>query len=111
MLDDTLKAQLQQYLALLRQPIVLLASLGQDETSANMRELLQTIAGLSDKVRLDLNGQDARKPSFTLKRAGTATSLRFAGLPAAKAPLVRQQRPAREDRHWSTRFGRPRGTD
>ena len=81
MLDDTLKAQLQQYLALLRQPIVLLASLGQDETSADMRELLQTIAGLSDKVRLDLNGQDARKPSFVVARDGQTEGVRFAGLP------------------------------
>ncbi|MCE2880435.1 MAG: alkyl hydroperoxide reductase subunit F, partial [Comamonadaceae bacterium] len=57
MLDDTLKAQLQQYLALLRQPIRLIASLDDSPTAAEMRALLQTIASLSDKVSLDLGGQ------------------------------------------------------
>jgi alkyl hydroperoxide reductase subunit F len=47
-----------------------------------MRELLQTIQSLrSDKITVSFDGNDARKPSFTLQRAGTATSLRFAGLP------------------------------
>ena len=50
MLDDTLKAQLQQYLALLRQPIRLIASLDDSETGVDMKNLLETIVGLSDKV-------------------------------------------------------------
>ena len=50
MLDDTLKAQLQQYLALLRQPIRLIASLDDSETGTEMKSLLETIVGLSDKV-------------------------------------------------------------
>ena len=70
MLDDTLKAQLQQYLALLRQPIRLIASLDDSATAAEMRELLQTIGALSDKVSLDLGGQDARQPSFVIAREG-----------------------------------------
>ena len=48
MLDDSLKSQLQQYLGLLRQPIHLIASLDESTTATEMRELLQTIAGLSD---------------------------------------------------------------
>jgi alkyl hydroperoxide reductase subunit F len=44
--------------------------------------LLQTIQSLrADKITLKTDGQDARKPSFTLKRTGSDTSLRFAGLP------------------------------
>ena len=81
MLDDTLKAQLQQYLGLLRQPIHLVASLGDDDTSAEMRQLLETIVGLSDKVTLDTSGHDARKPSFVVTRAGESQGVRFAGLP------------------------------
>ena len=54
MLDDSLKSQLQQYLGLLRQPIRLIASLDESATAAEMRDLLQTIAGLSDQVSLDL---------------------------------------------------------
>jgi alkyl hydroperoxide reductase subunit F len=82
MLDDTLKAQLAAYLERVKLPIELVASLGDDSNSVEMRELLQTIQSLrSDKITLRTDGTDARKPSFTLQRAGTATSLRFAGLP------------------------------
>ena len=81
MLDDTLKAQLQQYLALLRQPIRLIASLDDSETGVDMKNLLETIVGLSDKVSLDASGDDARKPSFVVAREGQTTGVRFAGLP------------------------------
>jgi alkyl hydroperoxide reductase subunit F len=81
MLDDSLKSQLQQYLGLLRHPIRLMASLDDSATAAEMRELLQTIAGLSDQVSLDLTGQDARQPSFVVARAGQDSGVRFAGLP------------------------------
>jgi alkyl hydroperoxide reductase subunit F len=81
MLDDTLKAQLQQYLGMLRQPIRLVASLDDSETGKDMGELLNTIVGLSDKVTLDTSGNDARKPSFAVVREGETQGVRFAGLP------------------------------
>jgi NADH-dependent peroxiredoxin subunit F len=82
MLDDTLKSQLAAYLERVTLPIELVASLDDSSTSAEMRDLLDTIQSLrSDKITLRTDGTDARKPSFTLQRAGTATSLRFAGLP------------------------------
>ena len=81
MLDDTLKAQLQQYLGLLRQPIRLIASLDESETGVDMRNLLETIVGLSDNVTLDTSGSDARKPSFVVAREGQTQGVRFAGLP------------------------------
>jgi alkyl hydroperoxide reductase subunit F len=81
MLDDALKTQLQQYLALLRQPIRLVASLDDSETGKDMGELLNTIVGLSDKVTLDITGTDARKPSFAVVREGETQGVRFAGLP------------------------------
>ena len=81
MLDDTLKAQLQQYLGLLRQPIRLIASLDGSETAADMKSLLETIVSLSDKVTLDTSGNDARKPSFVVAREGETQGVRFAGLP------------------------------
>ncbi|MDH0085367.1 alkyl hydroperoxide reductase subunit F, partial [Stutzerimonas stutzeri] len=43
--------------------------------------LLQDIAGLSDKITLKTDGDDARKPSFSLNRIGGNISLRFAGIP------------------------------
>ncbi|MDP3652281.1 MAG: alkyl hydroperoxide reductase subunit F [Rhodoferax sp.] len=82
MLDDTLKTQLAAYLERVTLPIEMVASLGDDSNSVEMRALLQTIQGLrSDKITVAYDGQDARKPSFSLKRAGTDTQLRFAGLP------------------------------
>jgi len=81
MLDDTLKSQLQQYLGMLRQPITLIASLDDSATGVEMRSLLETIASLSDKVTLDTSGDDARKPSFVIARAGETSGVRFAGLP------------------------------
>lgn len=82
MFDDQLKTQLAAYLERVVQPFTIVASLGEDEVSGEMRELLTTIAGMrADMITLQLDGQDARKPSFTLQRSGTNSSLRFAGLP------------------------------
>ena len=81
MLDDTLKSQLQTYLGMLRQPIRLIASLNDSETAVEMRQLLETIISLSDKVTLDTTGDDARKPSFVVAPVGNDHGVRFAGLP------------------------------
>jgi alkyl hydroperoxide reductase subunit F len=82
MLDDQLKTQLGAYLERVTQPFELVASLDDSETARDMRALLETIQSLrSDKITLRLDGNDARKPSFSLQRQGTATQLRFAGLP------------------------------
>jgi NADH-dependent peroxiredoxin subunit F len=81
MLDDTLKTQLQTYLGMLRQPIRLIASLDNSDNAAKMRELLQEISALSDKVSLDESGDDARKPSFVIAREGETHGVRFAAIP------------------------------
>ncbi len=83
MLDQALKTQLATYLERVTLPFELVASLDASETSQQMRELLETIASLrADKISLRLDGQDARKPSFTLQRVGSqGQPLRFAGLP------------------------------
>lgn len=82
MLDDQLKSQLSAYLERVTQSFEIVASLDGSEASGQTRDLLETIQSLrSDKISLRTDGTDARKPSFTLQRAGTQTSLRFAGLP------------------------------
>src|SRR5574343_1007563 len=82
MLDDSPKAQLGAYLERVQQPFEIVASLSDSENSREMLALLQTIQGLrADKISLRTDGTDARKPSFAIKRAGSDTSLRFAGLP------------------------------
>ncbi|HET9630135.1 MAG TPA: thioredoxin family protein, partial [Novosphingobium sp.] len=82
MLDAATTEQLKQYLALLREPIELVASLGPDARSAETRQLLETIASLSDKVSVRFDGADARVPSFSIARAATPElSVCFAGVP------------------------------
>ena len=46
MLDDTLKSQLAAYLERVTLPIEIVASLGEDDNSVEMRDLLQTIQSL-----------------------------------------------------------------
>ena len=82
MLPPSLQEQLAAYLERVQQPFEIVASLSDSENSREMLELLQTIQGLrADKITLKTDGQDARKPSFSLQRTGADTSLRFAGLP------------------------------
>ena len=82
MLDEQLKTQLSAYLERVQQPFELVASLDDSDTAREMRELLTTIQSLrSDKITLRTDGNDARKPSFSLQRVGSTNSLRFAGLP------------------------------
>lgn len=85
-LEANIKTQLQAYLGMLREPIELVASLDNTAAAQEMRELLEEIASMSDKITLT-NGDDARKPSFAVKRAAThnnggqSEGVRFAGIP------------------------------
>lgn len=81
MLDANLKQQLKAYLVNIREPIELVASLGEDAKSRELGELLNEIAALSDKVAVIPAGTDKRKPSFMIRRAGTDIGVRFAGIP------------------------------
>jgi alkyl hydroperoxide reductase subunit F len=82
MLDANLKQQLQGLLTNLREPIELIASLGDDAKSAELASLLDDIAALSDKVSVTRADDDARRPSFLIRRASDAqVAVRFAGIP------------------------------
>lgn len=81
MLDDNLKTQLKAYLEKVTQPFEIVASLDDGEKSRELHGLLQDIASLSDKITLRSDGDDVRKPSFSLNRPGENISLRFAGIP------------------------------
>jgi len=81
MVDSNLKTQLKAYLEKVTQPFEIVASLDDGEKSRELLSLLQDIAGLSDKITLKTDGDDARKPSFSLNRIGGNISLRFAGIP------------------------------
>lgn len=85
-LDTTIKAQLQNYLQMLREPIVLAASLDDSAGAKEMLALLEEISAMSDKITLT-HEEDVRKPSFAIKRAAThqdaakPVGIRFAGIP------------------------------
>ena len=81
MLDLEMSAQLQQYMGLLRRPITLTATLGSDESSAELKALLEQIAGMSDKITLKTDGQESRVPSFAITRADGEQHLSFAAIP------------------------------
>ncbi|MDC8758052.1 alkyl hydroperoxide reductase subunit F [Janthinobacterium fluminis] len=82
MLDATLKTQLKAYLDKVVQPIEIVASLDDSAKSVELRELLQEIELLSERITLVESGGDAeRKPSFSINRAGSDVGVRFAGIP------------------------------
>lgn len=81
MLDANLTAQLKAYLEKVTQPFEIVASLDGSAKSTELQNLLEEIAGMSDKITLRTDGDDARKPSFSLNRINGEISLRFAGIP------------------------------
>jgi len=81
MLDAAIKTQLQSYFERIVQPIELVASLDSSAKAQEMLALLEDIASLSDKITLDRDGHDARRPSFEIRRIGAANAVTFAGLP------------------------------
>jgi len=81
MLDASLQAQLKAYLERVTQPVELVASLDDRPASQEMRELLEEIAGLSDKISARFDGTDERRPSFSISRVGHDMGVRFAAIP------------------------------
>ena len=81
MLDTAIKQQLATYLEKLRAPIQLVASLDDGEKAGEIRSLLHDIAASSPKVAIAGDGNDARRPSFSVARQGEAPRIRFAGVP------------------------------
>jgi len=81
MLDANLKAQLKSYLERVTQPIEIVASLDDGAKSQEMLALLQDVTSPTTLITLKTEGDDARKPSFSINRPGAEISLRFAGIP------------------------------
>ena len=81
MLDTAIKTQLAAYLEKLQAPIELVASLDESSAARQMREMLADIAALSPKVSVREDGNDVRKPCFSVGRPGEAARIRFAGIP------------------------------
>ncbi|AZV94797.1 MULTISPECIES: alkyl hydroperoxide reductase subunit F [Pseudomonadota] len=81
-LDANLKNQLKAYLERVTQPVELVASLDDGAKSKELRELLQEIAALSDRVSfVERDEAGVRKPSFSVNRPGENIGIRFAAIP------------------------------
>ena len=84
MLDTNIQEQLKGYLERLEQPIQLITSLDDSGNSEQMRELVNEIAALSDKVSVVKSNDADLKPSFRvapLHQPEQRGVVRFAGLP------------------------------
>jgi alkyl hydroperoxide reductase subunit F len=81
MLDPALAAQLRTHLEKVTRPVELVASLDDSPASTELRELLDEIASLSDRLTVVRRDDDERRPSFSIDRVGTDISVRFAGIP------------------------------
>ncbi|WP_436938793.1 alkyl hydroperoxide reductase subunit F [Staphylococcus xylosus] len=80
MLNDQLKSQLQQLLQLMEGDVVLKASLGADDKSKELKELLDEVSAASSHITIEETDLK-RTPSFSVNRPGEETGITFAGLP------------------------------
>ncbi len=81
MLDANIAGQLKTYMERLAAPIELVASLDDSARAEEMRVLLEQIVATSAQITLAVPGDEARKPSFAIRRAGESARMQFAGLP------------------------------
>lgn len=81
MLDTAIKNQLKAYLEKLQRPIELVASLDESAKSLELKNLLDDIAELSEKVSVRLDGNSVYRPSFGVARVGEEPRIVFAGIP------------------------------
>ncbi|MEC3608275.1 alkyl hydroperoxide reductase subunit F [Bacillus glycinifermentans] len=79
-LEANIKAQLNQYMQLIENDIVLKVSAGEDDVSKDMLALVEELASMSSKVTVE-KAQLNRTPSFSVNRAGEDTGITFAGVP------------------------------
>ena len=80
MLDAEIKTQLEQYLQLLENDIVLKVSAGSDKVSQDMLAFVEEVAGMSSKIKVEKTTLE-RTPSFSVDRVGEDTGIVFAGIP------------------------------
>ncbi|MBG9490275.1 alkyl hydroperoxide reductase subunit F [Bacillus subtilis] len=79
-LDANIKAQLNQYMQLIENDIVLKVSAVEDDTSKDMLALVDELASMSSKISVE-KAELNRTPSFSVNRVGEDTGVTFAGIP------------------------------
>lgn len=79
-LDADIKAQLQQYLQLMENDVLLKVSAGSDELSKDMLALVDELTAMSNRIKVEKATLE-RTPSFSVNRIGEDTGVVFAGIP------------------------------
>ena len=80
LLDNEIKAQLNQYLQLMEGDVVLKVSAGSDDISKDMLTLVDELATMSSHIKIE-KVELERTPSFSVNRPGEDTGITFAGIP------------------------------
>jgi NADH-dependent peroxiredoxin subunit F len=80
LLDADIKAQLAQYLQMMEGDVLLKVSAGSDEVSRDMLLLIDELATMSTRIKVEHASLD-RTPSFSVNRIGEDTGITFAGIP------------------------------
>ncbi|GAB4073981.1 alkyl hydroperoxide reductase subunit F [Barrientosiimonas marina] len=80
MLNAEIKSQLEQYLQLLEGDLVLKVSIGSDDVSKQMQELVDELSSMSSRITIEKVALK-RTPSFSVNRADEDTGITFAGVP------------------------------
>ena len=82
MLDASIKEQLNAYMDKLQQPIELVAAYDDSEKSQELKQLLDELEPMSEKISLRTEeSEQVRRPSFAINRVGSDIGVRFAGIP------------------------------
>lgn len=84
MLSPEVAERIAEHLRLVRHPVELVVAPGDGEQSAEVTELVEDLAALSDRITVARGGH-ARRPSFAVTRPGTDIAVRFAGAPTGDA--------------------------
>src|SRR5699024_6167281 len=79
-LDEALKGQLAQYLEMLENDIEIKISASDDETSQNMKEIVEKLSSMSTKITIE-EVKLKRTPSFSVNRKDEDTGIVFSGVP------------------------------
>jgi NADH-dependent peroxiredoxin subunit F len=79
-LDAEIKSQLNQYLQLVENDLLLKVSAGSDDISKEMLALVEELASMSPKITVE-KAELNTTPSFSINRVGEETGVTFAGVP------------------------------
>ena len=80
MLDNQIKAQLQQYLTMLEGNLLIKVSVSDDKVSQDMLNLVEELEKMSPRITVQ-HALLERTPSFSINKVGEESGVAFAGLP------------------------------